>query len=86
MSRYSNNDTDWIMGAARRNPEAVLCLAAACCLLLRSGSSFSSERSEYDDDVRGIPVRFARRFAERRTSTRRAVTRRGQCVRLRIEN
>jgi hypothetical protein len=53
MSRYSNNDTDWLMGAARRNPEAVLCLAAACCLLLRSGSSFSSERSEYDDDVRG---------------------------------
>jgi hypothetical protein len=58
MSRYSNNDTDWLMAAARRNPEAVLRLAAACCLLLRSGSPFAFERSEYDDDVRGTsPLR-----------------------------
>jgi hypothetical protein len=41
MSRYSDYSAsqtgDWIMGAARRNPEALLLLAAGCCLLMRSG-------------------------------------------------
>lgn len=44
MSRYSETDTtsqagDWLMGAARRNPEALLLLAAGACLLMRSGES-----------------------------------------------
>jgi hypothetical protein len=44
MSRYSERDTtsqaaDWLMGTARRNPEALLMLAAATCLLMRGGGS-----------------------------------------------
>ena len=44
MTRYSETDTysradDWLMGAARRNPEALLLLAAGACLLMRSGGS-----------------------------------------------
>jgi hypothetical protein len=47
MSRYSNTDTysqagDWLAGAARRNPEALLLLAAGCCLLMRSRGISSS--------------------------------------------
>jgi hypothetical protein len=55
MSRYSGNETysqtgDWLLGAARRNPEALLLLAAGCCLMMRSGSSSSRTASPYDDD------------------------------------
>jgi hypothetical protein len=40
MSRYSDIDTysqagDGLAGAARRNPEALLLLAAGACLLMR---------------------------------------------------
>jgi hypothetical protein len=47
MSRYSETDTtsqagDWLMGTARRNPEALLLLAAGACLLMRSGGSASA--------------------------------------------
>jgi hypothetical protein len=47
MSRYSNNDTysqagDWLLGAAHRNPEALLLLAAGCCLMMRGGGSSPS--------------------------------------------
>jgi hypothetical protein len=47
MSSYSDRATysqasDWVLGAVRRNPEAVLLLAASCCLLMRSGSSQSA--------------------------------------------
>ena len=50
MSRYSENDTysqtgDWLMGTARRNPEALLLLAAGACLLMRSGGNSSSRRA-----------------------------------------
>jgi hypothetical protein len=46
MSRYSESDThsqagDWLAGAARRNPEALLLLAAGACLLMRSRGSSS---------------------------------------------
>jgi hypothetical protein len=49
MSSYSDRATysqasDWVLGAVRRNPEAVLLLAASCCLLMRSGSSQSASR------------------------------------------
>ncbi len=47
MSRYSETDTtsqagDWLMGTARRNPEALLLLAAGACLLMRSGGGVSA--------------------------------------------
>ena len=61
MSRYSSTDAtsqagDWLAGAARRNPEALLLLAAGCCLLMRSrGSSFSRlpSRSRYGEFEQG---------------------------------
>jgi hypothetical protein len=58
MSRYSDNDTysqaaDWLLGAARRNPEALLLLAAGC-LMMRSGSVSSRGASlgRSDEDNR----------------------------------
>ena len=47
MSRYSDIDTysqagDWLAGAARRNPEALLLLAAGACLLMRGRGASSS--------------------------------------------
>lgn len=50
MSRYSDIDTysqagDWLAGAARRNPEALLLLAAGACLLMR-GRGASSSRAQ----------------------------------------
>ena len=52
MSRYSETDTysqagDWLMGRARRNPEALLLLAAGCCLLMRSGGTLSSRGASH---------------------------------------
>jgi len=39
-----------LLGAARRNPEALLLLAAGCCLLMRSGPVFKgTSRTRYDD-------------------------------------
>ena len=39
-----------LLGAARRNPEALLLLAAGCCLLMRSGSVFKgTSQTRYDD-------------------------------------
>jgi hypothetical protein len=57
MSRYSEIDTysqagDWLAGAARRNPEALLLLAAGACLLMRgrgASSSRVSSRSPYGE-------------------------------------
>ena len=50
MSRYSDIDTysqagDWLAGAARRNPEALLLLAAGACLLMRGRGASSSRAS-----------------------------------------
>jgi hypothetical protein len=44
MSSYSDRDTysqagDWLLGAVRRNPEALLLMAAGCYLMMRGGSS-----------------------------------------------
>jgi hypothetical protein len=41
--------TDWLVGAARRNPEALLVIAAGCALLLRKGSSLMSNGSSHDE-------------------------------------
>ena len=40
---------DWLVGAARRNPEALLVIAAGCALLLRKSSSFMSSGSPYEE-------------------------------------
>jgi hypothetical protein len=55
MSRYLDRDTysqagDWLLGTARRNPEALLLFAAGCCLLMRGGASSSSRRASYGAD------------------------------------
>jgi hypothetical protein len=36
--------SDWLLGTARRNPEALLLVAAGCCLLMRGGSNWNKER------------------------------------------
>ena len=59
MSRQSEMDTysqagEWLMGTARRNPEALLLLAAGCALLMRSKSDSrrTSTPSSYGEDKR----------------------------------
>ena len=56
MNRHSQADaysqaSDWLMGAARRNPEALLLLAAGCVLLMRGGErpSRAAARDRFDD-------------------------------------
>ena len=36
---------DWVLGTARRNPEALLLLAAGACLLMRGASSWNERRT-----------------------------------------
>jgi len=57
MSSYSERDTyshagGWLLGTMRRNPEALLLMAAGCCLMMRSGRSSSrlSSRAPYERD------------------------------------
>jgi hypothetical protein len=65
MSGYSERDTysqagDWLLGTVRRNPEALLLMAAGCCLMMRSGSSSrTSARHAYERDEWGYPTRGA---------------------------
>jgi hypothetical protein len=62
MSSYSERDTysqagDWLLGTVRRNPEALLLMAAGCCLMMRSGSSSrTSVRHAYEHDEWGYPT------------------------------
>jgi hypothetical protein len=49
MSKYSGSGTysepaEWLLGTARRNPEALLLVGAGLCLLMR-GASWGSERA-----------------------------------------
>ena len=42
MSSYLDRDPysqpgDWLFGTLRRNPEALLLMAAGCCLMMRGG-------------------------------------------------
>jgi hypothetical protein len=52
MNTYPNTTIshagDWLLGTARRNPEALLLLAAGCALLMRTGSGMS--RPTEDDE------------------------------------
>ena len=52
MNLHPEKDTysqagNWLMGTARRHPEALLLLAAGCALLMRSGGSSSSKAGSY---------------------------------------
>jgi hypothetical protein len=61
MSRYPNA-SEWLAGAARRNPEGILLLAAGCCLLLSRGrgSSLSRRRDDaFNRDQRASSDRIA---------------------------
>jgi len=44
-SDYSQTTTDWLLGAARRKPEALLLLAAGCALLMRGRGTGSRSQS-----------------------------------------
>ena len=83
MSRYSETDTtsqagDWLMGTARRNPEALLLLAAGACLLMRSGGSASARmapRTGGDASDRNYSVDAARRPRNTAADMREGVSR-----------
>ena len=60
---------DWLIGAAKRNPEALLVLAAGAALFLRGrngqaspnrshGAQTSPSRSYYDDEASRQPTSF----------------------------
>ena len=77
MSRYPDTNTsfqagDWLAGAARRNPEALLLLAAGACLLMRSRGSSSSRspaRSQYRDIDHGQQAGSGRTSSAGRTAS-----------------
>jgi hypothetical protein len=62
MRNYSEGDTysqtgAWLVATARRNPEALLLVAAGCALLMRSSGSSTSRtavRRQYSDEYQGI--------------------------------
>lgn len=47
----SRSAGEWLLSTARRNPEALLMLAAGCALLLRKGSSGFTLGEDSDDDA-----------------------------------
>ena len=86
MSRYSEMDTtsqagDWLMGTARRNPEALLLLAAGACLLMRSGGKAGSA-ADYASDVKerisDAASGYAGSVSEFADDARRAITERSE--------
>jgi hypothetical protein len=85
MSSYSDRDThsqagDWLLGAVRRHPEALLLMAAGCCLMMRSGRSSSRAdarvvqhmRDEWDHQTGRASTDF------RRASAREGLARAGE--------
>jgi hypothetical protein len=84
MRSYSDRDTysqagDWLLGAMRRNPEALLLMAAGCCLMMRSGSASSrmgARASQYMRDdwdyQTGRPSSQMRYFGKAREGLARA--------------
>jgi hypothetical protein len=74
MTRYSDsyqasNVGDWVWDTARRNPEALLLLAAGCALLMRSGRSGRTRISTGVSRTRHTPMtqgsaKFSREAAE----------------------
>jgi hypothetical protein len=49
--RYASNAGSWLIDTARRNPEALLVVAAGCALLMRGGSSwFRAAESRLEEE------------------------------------
>lgn len=67
---------DWVIGAAKRNPEALLVLAAGCALLLRGGAN---RRERDSSDAYGEDSDF--RFSGEQPRRRGAKSRRMQSLR-----
>jgi len=76
----------WLVGTARRNPEALLLLAAGCALMMRSGGGFARAREDADGwthedgystaspSVRSGESRFAERGSSSFTNVKDRVT------------
>jgi hypothetical protein len=78
---------DWLLNTARRNPEALLVLAAGCCLLMRGRSSRNGGRariSEYQPDGDsyqvGSPYQQRQQHTDSQSATRKAVSQAGGTV------
>jgi hypothetical protein len=57
MSSYSDRDVysqtgSWLLGTVRRNPEALLLVAAGCCLMMRSGSASTRPSARVSQHMR----------------------------------
>jgi hypothetical protein len=85
MTSYSDRDTysqagDWLLGAVRRNPEALLLMAAGCRLMMRGGRSPSRAgasvaqhmRDEWDDQTGRASSEARRASASAREGLSRA--------------
>jgi hypothetical protein len=77
---------DWLLNTARRNPEALLVLAAGCCLLMRGRSSRNGGRariSEYQPDGDryqvGSPYQ-QRQHTDSQSEPRKVVSQAGEAV------
>ena len=79
MSSYSDRDVysqtgSWLLGTVRRNPEALLLMAAGCCLMMRSGSASTRTgarasqhmREEWDHQTGRASSQFRRASASAR--------------------
>ena len=79
MSSYSDRDVysqtgSWLLGTVRRNPEALLLMAAGCCLMMRSGSASTRAgarmsqhaREEWDHQTGRASSQFRRASASAR--------------------
>ena len=57
MSSFSDRDVysqtgSWLLGTVRRHPEALLLMAAGCCLMMRSGSSSTRPGARTSQNMR----------------------------------
>jgi hypothetical protein len=78
---------DWLLGTARRNPEALLLLAAGCCLLMRSRSSsrdggrarISEYHPDRDNYQAGSPYQ-QQQYMGSQSAPRKVVSQAGEAV------
>lgn len=79
MSSHSDRDVysqtgSWLLGTVRRNPEALLLMAAGCCLMMRSGNAATRSggrvsqpmREEWDHQTGRAASQFRRTAASAR--------------------
>jgi hypothetical protein len=78
VRNYLEDDTysqtgGWLVTTARRNPEALLLLAAGCALLMRSGGSSPSRtpaRRQYSDEYQGYESEPSYRSAANKAASK----------------